>query len=108
MNPFRINCARPCTPPVCTTTGPATATTFKPCSTVCSTSIAVWRTAVSTWRSEEMPLLMNAYAAHPYDHLIARLKIAHPAASGMSIRDHYQRVHALILHLDPLLLVAYK
>src|ERR1035441_5070516 len=58
--PPRISDARPATPPVCTTTGPATTSTLCFCPTACRTSSAVCRTAVSTCRSEEMPLDMKA------------------------------------------------
>ncbi len=85
---------RPATPPVWTTTGPATTTIFSPCSIAALISAAVWRTAVSTCRSEEMPLDMKAKARRsrsldsgttrmprsPDDDLVAAAQIAQPAA----------------------------
>jgi len=81
--------------------------------------------AVSTCRSEEIPLLMKAKArrSRSFDsgttriprmadnYLIAFLEIAQAAAKGAlglvrQTSDHDHRVHALILHLDPLALRA--
>ncbi len=80
-------------------------------------SAAVCRTAVSTWRSEEMPLLMNANArrSRSFDSGTTRMpriptttrspfsQIAQAAATcAFSVAHHDHRVHALILHFDPL------
>ncbi len=121
-NPPRISAAKPCTPPVCTTTGPATATTFNFCSSVCRISAAVCRTAVSTCRSDEIPFDMNANASRSrsFDSGATRIpriptttrspafmsrRRRHHAAS---VRHHDQRVHALVLDFDPLLLVPHE
>ena len=45
----------------------------------------------------------HADAAHAHHHAVARPDIAQPAAPGAAIGDHDQRIHALVLHFDPLL-----
>ena len=112
-----MSAASPATPPVWTTTGPATTTTLSFCSRALRTSAAVWRTAVSTWRSEEMPLDMKANesrsrsldsgrdadAAHADHDAVALAQVAQAAAEGASFVDHDHGVHALVFGLDPLL-----
>src|ERR1035441_8453658 len=94
--PPRINDARPATPPVCTTTGPATTSTFCFCPTACRTSSAVCRTAVSTWRSEEMPLDMkaNERRSRSFDSGITRMPRSPTTIWSPERRSHRRRQYA--------------
>ena len=108
------------TPPVCTTTGPAT-TAMRPPDFFTSRIICAMRaTLPSTRRSDETSLLMNAKPRRsrsrnsgvtrmpscPHTIGLARLDVAQLPALGASVGGDDDGVHALLVDFDPAALEA--